>query len=40
MLKFVLFAMIGYKLKMDERYWTVLGMYAVMWTIGKIMGWF
>lgn len=39
MLKFVLFAMIGYKLKMDERYWTIFWMYAALWTICKIAGW-
>jgi hypothetical protein len=39
MLKFVLFVMIGNKLKMDEWYWTVLCIYAVIWTVGKIMGW-
>lgn len=39
MLKFVLFAMIGYKLDMGKEYWRVLGIYAVLWTICKIMGW-
>ena len=39
MLKFILFAMIGNKLKMDERYWSIFCMYVVLWTISKIMGW-
>lgn len=39
MLKFVLFAMIGCKLEMGNWYWGVLTIYAVLWTIGKIMGW-
>lgn len=39
MLKFVLFAMIGIKLKMNEWYWWVLTIYAALWTIGKIVGW-
>ena len=39
MLKFVLFAMIGYKLDMGETYWYVLCAYVVHWVICKIMGW-
>lgn len=39
MLKFVLFAMIGYKLNMGKYYWCILSTYAFLWTLGKIMGW-
>ena len=39
MLKFVLFAMIGHKLKMDKWYWNTLYVYAILWAVGKIAGW-
>ena len=39
MLKFVLFGMIGYKLKMNEWYWWVLSAYTTIWVVCKVMGW-
>ena len=39
MLKFILFAMIGEELNMDEEYWFVFYLYVSLWAIGNIMGW-